>query len=115
MRIRMFRNRLRVLATALVLGTAAVAVAGISTIVPADAAVRPAVGRPLQEARSLAAAGNYGAAMAKVREAEGAGGLSGEERSIINQMKEYISVKSGGSGDVNSALGAKAKFANDYR
>ncbi|HEY1711204.1 MAG TPA: hypothetical protein VGG10_23255 [Rhizomicrobium sp.] len=111
----MFRNRLRVLATALVLGTAAVTVAGVATIVPAEAAVRPVVGKPLQEARSLAAAGNYSAAMAKVREAEGAGGLTGEERNVINQMKEYISVKSGASGDVNSAIGAKAKFANDYR
>jgi hypothetical protein len=54
--------------------------------------------------------------MAKVREAEGAPNLTGEERSIIGQMKEYISVKSGGAGgNVNSAVGAKAKFASDYR
>ncbi|HEX2591813.1 MAG TPA: hypothetical protein VHL34_09975 [Rhizomicrobium sp.] len=106
----MFGKRLRALATALVLGSACVAVAGISTIVPAEAAVRPAVGKPLKEAQSLAASGNYSAANAKVREAESVGGLTGEERGIISQMKQYIAVKSG-----SGALGGKAKFANDYR
>lgn len=112
----MLRNKLRALSTALVLGTAAVAAVSVVTIIPAEAALRSSVGKPLQEAKNLAAAGNYGAAMAKVHEAEAVGGLTGEERSVINQMKEYISVKSGGGGgDVNSAAGAKAKFANDYR
>jgi len=106
----MFGNRLRALATVLALGSASIAVAGLATVTPANAAVRAAVGRPLQEAKSLAAAGNYSAAMARVHEAEGVGGLTGEERSVISQMREYISVKSGSGG-----LGAKAKFANDYR
>jgi hypothetical protein len=111
----MLVNNLRALATALVLGTATIAVAGIATTIPAEAALRSAVGKPLQEAKSLAAAGNYGAAMARVHAAESVGGLTGEERSVISQMKEYIAVKQGGSGDANTALGAKAKFANDYR
>jgi len=111
----MLTNKLRALATALVLGAATVAVAGVATVIPAEAAVRAAVGKPLQEARNLASAGNYSAAMAKVREAEGVGGLTGEERSIISQMRTYISVKSGGSGGGGSAVEVKAKFANDYR
>lgn len=106
----MFGNKLRALATVLALGSASFVVVGLATVTPAEAAVRAAVGRPLQEAKSLAASGNYSAAMAKVRQAEGVGGLTGEERSVINQMRQYISVKSGSGG-----LGAKAKFANDYR
>jgi hypothetical protein len=106
----MLRNRLRAFATALILGSAAVAVTGIATVVPAEAALRPAVGKPLQEAKSLAAAGNYSAASAKVREAAAVPGLTGEERGVINQMQQYIAVKSG-----SGALGSKAKFANDYR
>src|SRR5690349_6030135 len=109
----MLRNKLRAFATALVLGTAAIAAVSVATVIPAEAALRSSVGKPLQEAKNLAAAGNYSAAMAKVHEAESVGGLTGEERNIINQMKEYISVKSGASGDANSAIGAKAKFAND--
>src|SRR5689334_20081229 len=105
MRNFMFGNKFRALATVLALGSASIAVVGLATVTPAEAAVRAAVGRPLQEARSLAGAGNYSAAMAKVREAESVGGLTGEERSIIGQMRQYISVKSGSGG-----LGAKAKF-----
>ncbi len=111
----MFRNRLRGIATALVLGTATIAAAGVMTIIPAEAGVRPAVGKPLQEARSLAGSGNYSAAMAKVREAEGVGGLTGEERSVVSQMRNYIAAKSGGGGSTDSAVGVRAKFANDYR
>ncbi|MEI9931680.1 MAG: hypothetical protein WDM89_14350 [Rhizomicrobium sp.] len=66
------------------------------------------VGKPLQAAQSLAASGNYSAAMAKVHEAENAGGLTAEENRIIAQMKAYIGAKQGGSGP-------KAKLSNDYR
>jgi hypothetical protein len=110
------RATLRPWATALFLGTAVMAASSVPMAVPATAAVRSVVGKPLMEARNLAAAGNYSGAMAKVREAEGAGGLTGEEQKIISQMKEYIEVKSGGSGgEVTSGISAKAKFANDYR
>src|SRR5262249_23277473 len=75
---------------------------------PADAAVRPQVGKPLQEAQSLAAAGNYSGAMAKVNQAEGVGGLTGEESRVISQMRAYITSKS-------SATGGKGKLSADYR
>ena len=39
----------------------------------------PRSAKPLQEAQSLAAAGNYRAAMAQVNEAEAVGGLTAEE------------------------------------
>jgi len=94
--------------SALVLGLAVVAGTGIVSTVPVQAAVRPAVGRPLQEAQSLAAGGNYSAAMAKVNQAESVGGLTAEENRVIGQMKSYISSKS-------SATGGKGKLANDYR
>jgi tetratricopeptide (TPR) repeat protein len=75
----------------------------------ADAAVRPVVGKPLQEAQSMAASGNFSGAMAKVHQAEGAGGLTGEESRVISQMKAYIASRQGGGS------GPKAKFSNDYR
>jgi tetratricopeptide (TPR) repeat protein len=88
------------------LGVASVGAMAMVVATPAVAAVRPQVGKPLQEAQRLAASGNYSAAMAKVHEAESAGGLTGEENRIIGQMKAYISSKSGASG---------GKLANDYR
>jgi hypothetical protein len=95
----------RAVVSALFLGLAVMAGTGIT---PAEAAVRPAVGKPLQEAQSLAAAGNYSGAMAKVNQAEGVGGLTGEESRVISQMRAYISAKS-------SATGGKGKFSADYR
>ena len=60
-----------------------------SSLRPRPAAVRAAVGKPLQEAQELAAAGNYKAAMAKVNEAEAVSGKTAEETKIIAQMKDY--------------------------
>lgn len=106
----MIAKKLRAAATALVVGMAALAAA-----TSADAAVRSSVGKPLQEAQSMAASGNYAGAMAKVKAAEAVGGLSAEEAKIVKQMKDYITVKSGGSaGPVDSAVGAQAKFQADY-
>lgn len=107
----MIAKKLRAVATAFVLGTAAMAAATI----PADAAVRAAVGKPLQEAQSLAKQGNYQAAMAKVHQAEGIGGLSAEESKIIAQMKQYLAAASGGSVGTDTKVGAEAKFNADYR
>jgi tetratricopeptide (TPR) repeat protein len=107
----MIAKKLRAVATALVLGTAAMAVASI----PADAAVRAAVGKPLQEAQALAGQGNYQAAMAKVRQAESVGGLSAEEAKVVKQMKDYLAAKSGGAVGTDTPIGAQAKFDNDYR
>jgi len=69
------------------------------------------VGKPLQEAQTLANAGNYKGALAKINEAEAITGKSAEESKIISQMKDFIAIK---SGDTSTAAGAKAKFANDY-
>ncbi|HWA88993.1 MAG TPA: hypothetical protein VG889_03095 [Rhizomicrobium sp.] len=91
--------------TAVLLGAALFAGLGAGS---ASAAVRSAVGKPLQEAQSMAASGNYSGAMAKVHQAEGVGGLTPEESRVVAQMKAYISSKQGGSGP-------KAKFSNDYR
>lgn len=108
---------LRGVAAALLIGTATVAAAGVSTVSVAEAAgVRPEVGKPLQEAIGLAKSGKGSAAMAKVREAEGVKGLSSAEQKAISQTKEYVAVTTGNfSGGVNNATTAKAKFAADYR
>jgi tetratricopeptide (TPR) repeat protein len=105
---------LRNLAAALLLGTAAVTAAGISTITSVQAAtVRPAVGKALQAAIELAKSGNGSGALAKVREAESVGGLTSSEQQAIAQTKEFIAVKTG-QGNAGGAAGAKAKFAADY-
>jgi hypothetical protein len=107
----MTASKLRAVATAFLLGTATVCGVAMVLSTPAAAAVRAAVGKPLQEAQQLAAAGNYKAAMAKVNEAEAVSGKSAEESKIVAQMKDFIAVK---SGDTSTPAGAKAKFANDY-
>jgi len=85
------------------------------TATPADAAVRAAVGKPLQAAQAAAQAGNYSAAMADVHQAEALGGLTAEEQKIVTQMRQYIETKSGGSVGVSDSVGAQAKFDADYR
>ncbi|MGC9952988.1 MAG: hypothetical protein ABSD21_01730 [Rhizomicrobium sp.] len=111
----MIPKKLRAVATALFLGAATAMACGALTVTPAQAAVRAVVGKPLQAAQAAAAAGNYSAAMARVREAESVGGLTAEEQKIIGQMRDYIEAKSGGSVGVSSAVGAQAKFDADYR
>lgn len=108
----MIRTSLRAAATAFVLGTAGVALATMAMTVTAQAAIRPAVGKPLKSALSLAASGNFKAALGQVDAAEAVSGLTSEERSAINQMRNYIAVKSGSGGA--GGVGVKAKFANDY-
>jgi len=109
----MIVTKLRAVATALLLTTGAVAGGMMASSLPAAAqnAVRPVVGKPLQEAQALAAQKNYKGAMAKIAEAEAATGKTEAETKIINQMKEYIASV---SGDTSTAAGAKTKFANDY-
>jgi hypothetical protein len=107
----MTASKLRAVTTAFLLGTATLCGGAMILSTPADAAVRASVGKPLQEAQKLAGEGNYKGAMAKVNEAEAVSGKSPEESKIINQMKDYLAVK---SGDTSTPAGAKAKFANDY-
>ena len=104
----MTASKLRAAATALLLGTAAVTM----TAMAAQAAtVSPRVGAALKEAQSLAAAGNYKAAMGKINEADAVPGKTADDTTVINQMRNFVAVK---SGDTSTAAGAKAKFANDY-
>lgn len=104
--------KLRAVATAFLLTTAAVAGGVTMSSLPAMAqSVRPAVGKPLQEAQALAAQKNYKAAMAKIAEAEAVPQKTEGETKVIAQMKEYIASI---SGDTSTPAGAKTKFANDY-
>jgi tetratricopeptide (TPR) repeat protein len=97
---------------ALLLGSAAMLPPVAPLVSTAQAATaRPAVGKPLQEAVSLANAGKGAAAMAKVHEAESVSKLTGSEQSLIAQTKQFIAAKTGAGG---SSLGCKAKFATDY-
>ena len=102
-------RNLRAAATAILLGTAALG-AG-AALQPAFAALSAAVGKPLQEAQSLAAAGKYREAMDRAN-AAAAAAKTPEEHQKTDQMKQYIAVKSGDA-SIGGALGAKAKFAND--
>jgi hypothetical protein len=104
-------RKLRAIATALLLGTAGVAGVTFLSTAPAAAALRASVGKPLQEAQALLKSGNYKAALAKVNEAEAVPGKTAEETKVIAQFKDAIAVQ---SGDTSTAIGAKAKFANDY-
>jgi hypothetical protein len=109
----MTARKLRAALTAILLGTAVTGAAALVMAAPAQAAtVSAKVGTALKEAQSLAAAGNYKGAMAKVNEAEAAKS-SPDDTAVINQMKQYIGVKSGDA-SIGGAAGAKAKFANDY-
>ena len=107
----MTASKLRAVATAFLLGTAAISGGMLIASMPAQAAVSAKVGKPLLEAKDLAAKGDYKAAMAKVNEAEAVGNKTAEESKMVAAMKEYIAVK---SGDPSTPAGAKAKFANDY-
>jgi hypothetical protein len=110
----MTASKARAVAAAFLLGAATVCGAGMILSVPAEAAsVRPEVGNPLKEAQSLAAAGNYKAAMEKVNQANAVSNKDADEISIIAQMKQYIAVKSGDV-SIGGAVAAKAKFTNDY-
>lgn len=107
-------NNLRALACALALSTAALGGATVLLCAPAQAAaVRPEIGTALTEAKNLAAAGNYKAAMAKINEAEAVSGKTSDESQIISQMKQYVGVKSGDA-SIGGAAAAKKKFGDDY-
>lgn len=112
----MIAKSLRGVAAALLIGTASASMAVLSAVNVAEAAgVRPEVGKPLQEAISLAKDGKGSAALAKVKEAESVANLTAAEKQTIAQTQEYIATKTGNfSGGVTNATTAKAKFATDY-
>jgi hypothetical protein len=107
-------RKLRAALTAIFLGTAAVGAGALALATTAQAAtVSHQVGALLQEAQSLANAGNYRGAMAKINEAEGAPGKTADDTTVINQMKNFVAVKSGDA-SIGGKAGALAKFSNDY-
>lgn len=111
----MIPKNLRAVATAFLLGTATVAGATILTAMPAEAAVRASVGKPLQAAITAAKSGNASAALAHVKEAEAVGGLTAEEQKYISQTRDFVASKSGGNVAVTSASTAQMKIDADYR
>ncbi len=66
----------------------------------AQEALRPEIGKPLQAAQSLIKSGRYKEALAKVREAEGAGPRSGNETFLIERMRMAAA---SGAGDTDTA------------
>lgn len=102
----MLSHKLRVIAAALLLSTATAAGAMLASTVTAEAAARPQVGNLLKQAISEAQAGNISGAQAKIREAEGAGGLTAGDNQAIAQVKNFVEQK--------SSVGAVAKFDTDY-
>ena len=82
--------------------TLAVVAAAVFGIASAQG-VRPEVGRPLQQAGELLKAGKARDALAKVREAEGASGITANERLTIDRMKAAAAQR---AGDFNTAIQA---------
>lgn len=113
--LEMIPMKLRAVATAMLMGLTTAAVVGLCATPAAAATVRPVVGNPLNDAKKAMAGGNCQAAMAAVRKAEGAGNLSADERKFIDQMKNYIATASKGACGADTAVGAQAKFAADWR
>lgn len=87
--------RIAALALALTLGVA-------SSTWAADA-VRPEVGKPLQAARDLIKSQKYKDALAKIREADAAGGKNANESQLIERMRLAAAT---GAGDLATATAA---------
>jgi len=106
-------RKLRAALTAILLGTATATGAALILTAPAVAlTVSAKVGPLIKEAQTMANAGNYQGALAKLKEAEAAKS-SPDDTTVINQMRQFIGVKTGDAA-LGGAAGAKAKFANDY-
>jgi len=69
----------------------------------AQEALRPAVGKPLAQAKSLLNAGKYANAMAAVRQADAAPGKTAHEQLVITEMRAAIASR---SGDMSTAANA---------
>ena len=83
------------------------AIAASFTAVQAQG-VRAEVGRPLQQASEYLKAGKAREALAKVREAEGVGGITANERQIIDGMKAAAAQR---AGDMATAIQALESLA----
>lgn len=106
----MTASKLRAALTAILMGTAAVGVVSLAAAPAMAATVSAKVGPLLKEAQTLAQAGNYKGAEAKLDQADKVKSTA-DDAAIIKQLRSYIAIK---SGDTNTKEGAKAKFANDY-
>lgn len=73
----------------------AIALACAASSANAQEALRPAVGKPLAQAKSLLNSGRYANAMAAVRQADAAPGKTAHEQAIIEQMRAAIAARSG--------------------
>jgi hypothetical protein len=109
----MTAKNFRTAAAALLLGAATLGGATLLATAPAQAAVRASVGEPLQQAMSLAAKGDYKAAMSQVEKASAVSEKTAEESSTIAQVKAYVGAKSGDI-SLGGAAAAKNKLASDY-
>jgi hypothetical protein len=91
--------RLRTLAA-----VAALAVFVAGSFNPAQAQLRPEVGKPLQAAGDLLRAGKAREALTKVREAEAVGDRTGAEQLTIDRMKAAAAQRAGETGVAIQAL-----------
>ena len=75
--------------------TAAAPLAGISSVAYAAEAVRAEIGKPLQEAQKLAAAGKNKEALAKLKETDAVGGKSPNEIYMIERTRASAAAAAG--------------------
>lgn len=87
--------------------TVALLAAGCLTAASAQG-LRPEVGKPLQQAGELLKAGKAKEALGKVREAEGAAGITNAERQTIDTMKAAAAQR---AGDFATAIAALESMA----
>lgn len=76
----------------------------LAAVAPAQAQMRPEIGKPLQQAGDLLKAGKAREALAKVREAEAVGGRSATEQLTIDRMKAAAAQRAGDTGTAIAAL-----------
>lgn len=74
---------------------AAAPMVGMSSVAYAADAVRPEVGKPLQEAQKLASAGKNKDALAKLREADAVGGKTDNEKYLIERTRASAAAAAG--------------------
>ena len=75
--------------------TAAAPLAGFSSVAYAAETVRAEIGKPLQEAQKLAAAGKNKEALAKLKETDAVGGKSANETYLIERTRASVAVSAG--------------------
>jgi tetratricopeptide (TPR) repeat protein len=75
--------------------TAAAPIAGFSSVAYAAETVRAEIGKPLQEAQKLAAAGKNKEALAKLKETDSVGGKSANESYLIERTRASVAVAAG--------------------